>query len=119
MMQVGKAVGMVSLNDALMELVSKRVVAPEEAYSKSVDKPNFEALLKRNNVTMKLPQALGAQGPGAPGPSWPVVDPVVARPSGAVLYSLGSNGARTPYLASNARIVSGTSVARLINEFVG
>ena len=60
MMQVGKAVGMVSLNDALMELVSKRVVAPEEAYSKSVDKPNFEALLKRNNVTMKSPQALGA-----------------------------------------------------------
>jgi len=60
MMQVGKAVGMVSLNDALMELVSKRVVAPEEAYSKSVDKPNFEALLKRNNVTMKSPQPLGA-----------------------------------------------------------
>src|ERR1019366_6935676 len=61
----------------------------------------------------------GGIGPRRAKPSWPVVDPVVARPSGAVLYSLGSNGARTPYLASNARIVSGTSVARLINEFVG
>ena len=47
MMQVGKAVGMVSLNDALMELVTKKLVAPDEAYSKAVDKAGFEALLKR------------------------------------------------------------------------
>jgi twitching motility protein PilT len=50
MMQVGKAVGMVSLNEALMELVTKKLVAPEEAYAKSVDKLSFEALLKRANV---------------------------------------------------------------------
>ncbi|MSO56841.1 MAG: type IV pilus twitching motility protein PilT [Acidobacteria bacterium] len=31
MMQVGKAVGMVGLNDALMELVTKKLVAPDEA----------------------------------------------------------------------------------------
>src|SRR5258708_2083362 len=47
MMQVGKNVGMVSLNDALMELVTKKLVAPGEAYSKAVDKPAFEGLLKR------------------------------------------------------------------------
>jgi twitching motility protein PilT len=47
MMQVGKNVGMVSLNDALMELVTKKLVAPDEAYSKAVDKPAFEGLLKR------------------------------------------------------------------------
>jgi twitching motility protein PilT len=47
MMQVGKANGMVTLNDALLDLVSKKVVAPEEAYSKAVDKSGFEALLKR------------------------------------------------------------------------
>ena len=47
MMQVGKATGMVTLNDALMDLVSKRIVAAEEAYSKAVDKNGFEALLKR------------------------------------------------------------------------
>jgi twitching motility protein PilT len=50
MMQVGKAVGMVTLNDALMDLVTKKLVAPEEAYAKCVDKTGFEALLKRGGV---------------------------------------------------------------------
>ena len=59
-MQVGKAVGMVSLNDALMELVTQKIVAPEEAYQKSVDKTSFEGLLKRAGIDTKF--ALG----GAP-----------------------------------------------------
>jgi twitching motility protein PilT len=50
MMQVGKAVGMVSLNDALMELVTKKLVAPDEAHSKAVDKAGFESLLKRAGI---------------------------------------------------------------------
>ena len=50
MMQVGKANGMVSLNDALFDLVSKKLVAPEEAYSKAVDKTGFEAVLKRAGI---------------------------------------------------------------------
>jgi twitching motility protein PilT len=49
-MQVGRAAGMVSLNDSLMELVSKKLVAPDEALSKAVDKSGFEALLKRANI---------------------------------------------------------------------
>ena len=53
-MQVGKALGMVSLNDALMELVTKKLVAPEEAYVKSVDKTSFEGLLKRANIDTKF-----------------------------------------------------------------
>jgi twitching motility protein PilT len=57
-MQVGKAVGMVGLNDALMELVTQKIVAPEEAYSKSVDKTSFEGLLKRAGIDTKF--ALGA-----------------------------------------------------------
>jgi twitching motility protein PilT len=47
MMQVGKNVGMVTLNDALMDLVTKKLVEPDEAMSKAVDKAGFEALLKR------------------------------------------------------------------------
>ena len=47
MMQVGKAAGMIGLNDALMEMVTKKLVAPDEAYSKAVDKGGFEAMLKR------------------------------------------------------------------------
>jgi twitching motility protein PilT len=50
MMQVGKAVGMVSLNEALLELVTKKLVAPDEAYAKSVDKGGFESLAKRSGI---------------------------------------------------------------------
>src|SRR5438067_5005394 len=57
MMQVGKAVGMVMLNDALFDLVQKRLVAPEEAYSKAVDKAGFEVLLKRANIILKTASA--------------------------------------------------------------
>ncbi len=56
MMQVGKANGMVTLNDALMDLVNKKLVAPEEAYSKAVDKASFEAALKRANADTKFLQ---------------------------------------------------------------
>jgi twitching motility protein PilT len=54
MMQVGKAQGMVSLNDALMELVTKKLVEPQEAWTKAVDKSNFEALLKRAGIDTKF-----------------------------------------------------------------
>jgi twitching motility protein PilT len=50
MMQVGKNVGMVTLNDALMDLVTKKLVEPDEAMSKAVDKAGFEALIKRGGV---------------------------------------------------------------------
>jgi twitching motility protein PilT len=53
-MQVGKAQGMVSLNDSLMNLVSKKLVAPEEAYAKAVDKAGFEGLLKRASVDTRF-----------------------------------------------------------------
>jgi twitching motility protein PilT len=47
MMQVGRAQGMVSLNDALAELVKKGLVTPEEAILRAVDKGGIETLLKR------------------------------------------------------------------------
>jgi twitching motility protein PilT len=58
MMQVGRAQGMVALNDALMELVTKKLVEPEEAYLKSVDKAAFEGLLKRANIDTKFVSAV-------------------------------------------------------------
>ncbi len=57
MMQVGRAQGMVALNDALMELVTKKLVAPDEAYSKAIDKNGFEGLLKRAGLDFKPPAA--------------------------------------------------------------
>jgi len=53
-MQVGKAVGMVSLNESLMNLVTKKLVAADEAYSKAVDKAGFEGLLKRAGIDTKF-----------------------------------------------------------------
>ena len=53
LMQVNKAIGMVSLNDALIELVTKKLVAPDEAYAKAVDKAGFEGLLKRHGLDPK------------------------------------------------------------------
>jgi twitching motility protein PilT len=54
-MQVNKANGMVSLNDALMDLVTKKVVEPAEAYAKAVDKAGFDAVLKRAGITVGGP----------------------------------------------------------------
>ena len=56
MMQVGRAQGMVALNDALMDLVTKKLVEPQEAYLKAVDKAGFEGLLKRANIDTKFVQ---------------------------------------------------------------
>jgi twitching motility protein PilT len=53
-MQTGRKQGMVVLNDALFKLVTDKIVTPEEAYMKAVDKPAFVALLKSKNITLKL-----------------------------------------------------------------
>ena len=45
-MQTNRKVGMVTLNDALMELVDRKEVEPKEAYMKAVDKAGFGAALK-------------------------------------------------------------------------
>jgi hypothetical protein len=40
-----------------MDLVAKKLVAPEEAYLKAVDKNNFEGLLKRGGFDTKFAAA--------------------------------------------------------------
>jgi twitching motility protein PilT len=45
LMQTGKKMGMVLLNDALLELVKKKFVDPEEAYRKAIDKAGFARAL--------------------------------------------------------------------------
>src|SRR5262252_6557423 len=70
-MQVNKAIGMVTLNDALMDLVNKKLVAPEEAYAKAIDKTGIETLLKRIGWPPNAPAAAqpvpAAAGAGARG----------------------------------------------------
>jgi twitching motility protein PilT len=60
MMQVGRAIGMVTLNDALLDLVNRKLVAPDEALAKSMDKPGFESMLKRGTEARQRPQTAPA-----------------------------------------------------------
>ncbi len=53
-MQTAKGQGMMLLNDALFKLVVDKVVAPEEAYIKAIDKSGFINLLKSKNIILNL-----------------------------------------------------------------
>ena len=66
MMQVGKAVGMVTLNDALMDLVAKKLVAPEEAYAKAIDKAGIDMQLKRIGFDAQKAAPLASPTPASP-----------------------------------------------------
>ena len=50
---------MIQLNDSLIEYVEKRVITPEEAYLKSVDKQGIEVALKSRNIKLSLQEAAG------------------------------------------------------------
>ncbi len=54
MMQTGKKHGMVLLNEALIDLVKKKLVEPDEAYRKAVDKAGFTAQLR--SAGLKVPE---------------------------------------------------------------
>ena len=56
-MQVNKAAGMVSLNDALIDLVNRKLVDPAEAYAKAVDKGGLDGLLKRAGFNVGMAPA--------------------------------------------------------------
>ena len=45
-------VGMIMLNDALMDLVDQKIVEPREAYLKASDKPSLVTQLKQRNHTV-------------------------------------------------------------------
>ncbi|MBI5183734.1 MAG: type IV pili twitching motility protein PilT, partial [Nitrospinae bacterium] len=45
--QTGKKYGMQSLDDAILELLNKRWIDPEEAYDKCIEKERFIPHLKR------------------------------------------------------------------------
>ena len=44
--QTSKKLGMLTLNDALLDLVEKKEISPDEAYVKSVEKAGLAASLK-------------------------------------------------------------------------
>src|SRR5213596_1845949 len=46
MLQVGKKHGMQTLDDAIMDLLNKKIISPEDAYYRCLDKNKFRPLLK-------------------------------------------------------------------------
>ncbi|HWC74653.1 MAG TPA: type IV pilus twitching motility protein PilT [Gemmatimonadales bacterium] len=52
--QTSKKLGMITLNDALLELVEKKLVDPDEAYMRSVEKAGLMASLKAKGFKVTL-----------------------------------------------------------------
>ena len=52
--QTSRKLGMATLNDALIELVEKKLVAPDEAYMKSVDRASLAANLRAKGFKVTL-----------------------------------------------------------------
>src|SRR6187397_943001 len=46
MLQVGKKYGMQTLDDAIMDLLTRKMISPEDAYARCLDKAKFRSLLK-------------------------------------------------------------------------
>jgi twitching motility protein PilT len=66
-MQTSRRLGMVTLNDALIEHVDGGRVEPKEAYMKAVDKLNFMAMLKQRGLDVSFAESdLASQGQGKP-----------------------------------------------------
>jgi twitching motility protein PilT len=46
MLQVGRKHGMQTLDDGIMDLLNKKMISPEDAYSRCLDKAKFKSFLK-------------------------------------------------------------------------
>ncbi|HKW10541.1 MAG TPA: type IV pilus twitching motility protein PilT, partial [Gemmatimonadaceae bacterium] len=76
-MQTSRRLGMVTLNDALIDHVDGGRVEPKEAYMKAVDKLNFMAMLKQRGHDVSFAESdLSAQGQGK-GTETPASKPAV------------------------------------------
>ena len=52
--QTSKQIGMLTLNDALLDLVEKKEISPDEAYVKSVEKAGLAASFKAKGHKLTL-----------------------------------------------------------------
>jgi twitching motility protein PilT len=69
-MQTSKRLGMVTLNDALLELVDGKLIEPAEGYSKAVDKTMYLAAIKSRGLSTAFAEgdASVAKEPPKPAP---------------------------------------------------
>jgi twitching motility protein PilT len=65
MMQAGKKIGMITMNESLLNLVEKKLVEPQEAWMKAVDKANLVAQLRARGHDVSFAEgelSLGSEG---------------------------------------------------------
>ena len=74
-LQTSRRLGMVTMNDALIELVDGNLVEPQEAYLKATDKVGIVNMLKQRNKDVSFVEALEVSTAGPGGDS-------SAKPSG-------------------------------------
>jgi twitching motility protein PilT len=70
-MQTSKRLGMITMNDTLLDLVEKKLVEPKEAYMKSVDKTSFVNSLKAKGFDVSFVEADPLTAPGGGGAEKP------------------------------------------------
>jgi twitching motility protein PilT len=58
-MQTGKKYGMTTMNDSFVDLVKRKIVAPEEAWARTIDKAMLLASFKKNNIDTSFAPAEG------------------------------------------------------------
>jgi len=66
-MQTSKRIGMITMNDTLLDLVEKKLVEPKEAYMKSVDKASFVNQLKAKGHDVSFVEADPTNAPATGG----------------------------------------------------
>ena len=65
-LQTSRRLGMVTMNDALIELVDGNLVEPQEAYLKATDKVGIVNMLKQRNKDVSFVEALEVSAGAAP-----------------------------------------------------
>jgi len=74
-MQTSKRLGMVTLNDALLELVDGKLIEPAEGYTKAVDKTMYLAAIKSRGLDTSFAEADAATAKEATKPAPPAGAP--------------------------------------------
>jgi twitching motility protein PilT len=61
-MQTGKKYGMCLMNESFSDLVKRKVVEPQEAYAKALDKPGLLSMFRKNNIDVSWAPMEAAAG---------------------------------------------------------
>jgi twitching motility protein PilT len=78
-MQTSKRLGMVTLNDALLELVDGKLIEPAEGYTKAVDKTMYLAAIKSRGLDTSFAEADPATAKDPAKPAAPAGAPAARR----------------------------------------